>query len=338
MHTTTRPSLPFIRGNVPEEHPTVAACKYTPSKMSANRPFEVIIIDVNSLPLRLSVFKDISAFVLNQLKSYETSLAIHYVKNADEAHSDLKEQRVDLVLMSYDDTLSIAIEERYPEIVAVMPVHGGILDLCGRIEIDAEGVMSNMPRIVTTIGIDTDTGYARALRQYLKKTYSPKQYESLRMTYAGATNLRFERLLDGEIDATLLNPPFSYSKKVHRWHRLFDTFGAYQGVVVNTNRSWLARSGNLERLRRFSDSYYATVQSIRNNPAGSIQKLQAFYGISPETAAATFARLWHEDGLALSPRFNQEALRATQRIFALDSGLSVESLQDFIATLDSPLP
>ena len=62
----------------------------------------------------------------------------------------------------------------------------------------------------TRVGIDTDTGYARALRLLLQDRLGPERYAQLDWIKAGATNLRYQQLLDGQLDATLLNPPFSY--------------------------------------------------------------------------------------------------------------------------------
>lgn len=47
------------------------------------------------------------------------------------------------------------------------------------------------------------------LRQYLKRTLSPEDYAAIQWVYAGATNLRYEQLAAGTINATLLNPPFT---------------------------------------------------------------------------------------------------------------------------------
>jgi len=195
----------------------------------------------NETPLKISAFKDITAFVLESAQENGSiNVEIKYVKNATEAHSDLTEQKADMVFMSYDDTLSIALEDNYFDIIAIMPIHGGMLDFCGNIDISQNK---------TLVGIDTNTGYARALRAYLKFAYSPSEYNKLHFTFAGATNLRYTKLLNGEIDATLLNPPYSYGTGINRMIRMSDFLGAYQGVVVNVNKSWLATSNNKNKIQ-----------------------------------------------------------------------------------------
>ena len=84
--------------------------------------------------LNISAFKDISAFILETGKAeHLISANIKYVKDSEEAHSDLINQQADVVFMSYDDTLSLALEDNYSDIVAAMPIHGGMLNLCGKI-------------------------------------------------------------------------------------------------------------------------------------------------------------------------------------------------------------
>lgn len=109
------------------------------------------------------------------------NLDVSYVTNAEEAHSDLKTGKADVVFMSYDDTLSIFFQETFSDILAVWPEHGGILSLCGAVD-----TAQNRTRV----GIDTDSGYARALRLYLKQTMSVADYERITWVYAGATNIR----------------------------------------------------------------------------------------------------------------------------------------------------
>jgi len=180
--------------------------------------------------LNISTFKDISAFMLETAHNEILIKAnIKYVKNAKKAHSDLIESKTDLVFMSYDDTLSMAIENDCNQIAAVAPIHGGILSLCGEI---------NLAQNKNKIGIDTNTGYARALRFYLHQLYpTDLEYNQLHWLFESATNLRVIDLLNGETDASLLNPPYSYKNGVARMIKMSDAIGNYQGVVINLNKA-----------------------------------------------------------------------------------------------------
>ncbi|QUS60022.1 hypothetical protein [Synechocystis sp. PCC 7338] len=56
--------------------------------------------------LKISAFKDISAFLLTTLQSQtKINLDIKYVKNADEAHRDLKQNLAHIILMSYTEAI-----------------------------------------------------------------------------------------------------------------------------------------------------------------------------------------------------------------------------------------
>ncbi|MEY4504367.1 MAG: hypothetical protein RL154_661 [Pseudomonadota bacterium] len=276
----------------------------------------------NPEPLQISAFKDITAFVLESAqKNGSINVNIKYVKNANEAHTDLTGQKADLVFMSYDDTLSIALEENNSNAIAIMPIHGGILDFCGSLNIEQNQ---------TNIGIDTKTGYARALRSYLKMTYSHTDYNKLNFVFAGATNLRYEKLLRHELNATLLNPPYSYALGVNRMVRISDVFGAYQGVVVNANKSWLATGTNKDRLYNFAKAYYQTVANIKNQPDKTIEEMQIYYGITKDEATQSYNRLWESDGLSLNFKFNDKALIVTEQIFSFDANISIPNKRTWV--------
>lgn len=202
--------------------------------------------------LNISAFKDITAFILETAKDEKLIQAnIKYVKNADEAHDDLIKPKADIVFMSYDDTLSLAVESQNANIIAVAPVHGGILSFSGNINI-APGK--------TKIGIDPNTGYARVLRYYLHQIYSTSDYSRLQWKISGATNLRAVKLLNNEIDATILNPPYSLQKAIAPSTKMYDIVGSYQGVVMNVNKRWLANRENKTRLVVFIQGFYTRLK------------------------------------------------------------------------------
>lgn len=273
--------------------------------------------------LNISTFKDISAFVLETAKSENLIYAnIKYVKNATEAHSDLIESKTDLVFMSYDDTLSMAIENGCKQIAAVAPIHGGILSLCGEI---------NLAQNKNKIGIDINTGYARALRFYLHQLYpTDLEYNQLHWLFEGATNLRVIDLLNGEADASLLNPPYSYQNGVARMIRMSDAIGSYQGIVINVNKAWLANPSNADNLAEFIRAYYQRVNEMQANPTKTILELVNYYGISESEASNTYASLWESDGLSLSHIFNQAELRGTESIFSWDSGRAIPESRNWL--------
>ncbi|MBD2653776.1 DUF4114 domain-containing protein [Synechocystis sp. FACHB-383] len=276
--------------------------------------------------LKISAFKDISAFLLSTLQpQLDINLEIKYVKNADEAHQDLFDNNADIVLMSYDDTLSLSLEDKYSAILALFPIHGGILDLCG--EIDPE---ANKNRI----GIDTNTGYARALRSYLSQKLTPEEYQNLDFIKAGATNLRYDELINNQIDATLLNPPYSYLEgaQADPGFQLF--LGDYQGVVANTNKYVWQDLDKRALLKDFMVSYQAMLQNLEMNSQSTIQSLSDYYSISTDIATNIYNRLWMPNGLNVNFQFNDLQLQGTESIFSQDTNVFVPLKRYWILNQD----
>ena len=278
---------------------------------------------VAPMPLRISAFRDITAFILDTAKGNGLmAVDVKYVKDADEAHADLKTHQADIVFMSYDDTLSLALQDHYSDIAAVMPVHGGILDLCGEID---------PGRGKTLVGIDTDSGYARALRHYLHGRYpAPEDYAKLQWIRAGATNIRYEKLIAGQLDATLLNPPYSLKTGVRRMLDLHSIIGAYQGVVANVNQSTLADAGRWVAVGEFIRAFTQTVDDMKTRPEPTIERLAQYYGLPSDEARAVYQRLWQPDGLAVGKQLDQDQLAGTELLFAADTGLAVPTVRTWV--------
>lgn len=272
--------------------------------------------------LKISAFKDICAFLLTSLAQISTiKLTIKYVKNADEAHQDLMDKNADIVFMSYDDTLSILLENNYGDIAAILPIHGGILDLCGSLEIENHK---------NKVGIDTNSGYARALRLYLKHKFLPEEYAQLSWIKAGATNLRCDRLKTGTIDATLLNPPFSYLPGIQRDSGFQALIGEYQGVVLNTQRSRLENPQEQDLIRQFVENYKKVIQRMQAQPQESIQMLADYYQVCHNTATEIYTRLWQANGLNFSFQFQESALATTETIFSRETAISIPADRNWI--------
>ncbi|WP_295384334.1 hypothetical protein [uncultured Thiodictyon sp.] len=276
--------------------------------------------------MRICAFRDITAFILDTAsRAGLMDVAVNYVKDADEAHAALTAHQADIVFMSYDDTLSMALQDHDSDIAAVMPVHGGILDLCGELE---------PVRGKTVVGIDTDSGYARALRHYLHGRYpAPQEYARLHWVRAGATNLRYEKLIAGQLDATLLNPPYSLKAGVVRLGDLRGSIGAYQGVVANVNQSSVTDARQRAAVIAFICAFSQTVDDMKAQPEPTIERLAQYYGLPSEEARAVYWRLWEPDGLAVGRQLDQEQLACTERLFSADTGIAVPAARTWVLAL-----
>lgn len=267
---------------------------------------------------KISAFKDISAYVLEQTQAAlkgRLDVQLKWVKNADEAHSDLRTGKAALASMSYDDTLSLALQENFTQVVAAWPVHGSIMSLCGKIDVASGKVR---------VGIDTDTGYARMLRQVLKKTLSPADYAAIKWVYAGATNLRYEKLAAGELDATLLNAPFtSFLPASVSCQAFYKLTGPIQGTVGNIRRSELTNRQERQLLSTFLGAFKQATWAMRNNPAAAKAGLAKFYNVTDAVADKIYGTLWGVDGIQTSFCFEYDRLANVESIFNADTGIPI---------------
>lgn len=147
-------------------------------------------------------------------------------------------------------------------------------------------------------------------------------------------SIRYEKLRDRQIDATLLNPPFSYLSDINRIDSLVTVIGSYQGVVANLNQSWLNDSSHQQLVKQFIQIYQKTIINMQQNPELTIQKLTDFYQLSPQIAANIYARLWRSDGLNTTFKFDNSALTGTESIFTEDTKIHVPSARFWILDLD----
>ncbi|PRW58344.1 NMT1 THI5 like [Chlorella sorokiniana] len=264
-------------------------------------------------PLKIGAFKDFTAYILDGARAAGVPMEdITWVKNADEAHQYLVSGERDVVFMSYDDTLSVTLGDGFNGTAITYPVHGGMLALCATVDPSANK---------TVVGIDTNTGYARALRYHLSTSLSPEEYESLNWVKAGATELRYQALLNGSLDATLLNPPFRTLAAAQglTCTPMVDILGPFQGTVAHVTRDFLADPANVACLQTLADASAAVVAGLRNDPTASVAALTAYYSTTTETATAIYETLWQPDGLATGLCFNNSQLAGTEAIYAWDT-------------------
>lgn len=169
-----------------------------------------------------------------------------FVMDADEAHRIAFEGPSPIVGMSLDDLLECS-RSGHPnagELAAFLGVHRGFLHLMA-----SPGIGSIAALRGRRVAVDTDTGYASALFEMLRRTGLERRRD-YEVVYAGATNLRYEKLLRGEFDATLLGAPFNRLAMRQGYPSLgtvIDTLGGYQAVVLVARRPWLATNGPLAR-------------------------------------------------------------------------------------------
>lgn len=139
-------------------------------------------------------------------------------------------------------------------------------------------------------------GYARMLRQYLKSTLSPADYSKINWVYAGATNLRYEQLVAGDLDATLLNAPFtSLIPDTVPCQPFYEVTGLIQGTVGNVRRNELYRKQK-HIMQMFLGAYKTQTLDMKNNPSKAKAGLAVFYNVTADVASNIYDSLWGPDG------------------------------------------
>lgn len=165
----------------------------------------------------------------------------HFVMDANEAHRIAFEGPCPMVGMSLDDLLECS-RSSHPsasDLVAFMGVHRGFLRLMASRNIKKISDLKGR-----RVAVDTDTGYASALFEILRQ-HGLERGRDFEVVYAGATNLRYDKLVRGEFDATLLGAPFTQLAIRQGYPSLgavIDALGGYQAVVLVARRPWLAEN------------------------------------------------------------------------------------------------
>lgn len=185
----------------------------------------------------------------------------HFVRDADEAHRIALEGPAPIVGMSLDDLLDCARMDHPAagDLAAFFAVHRGFLTLMA-----PPGIARLTDLRGRRVAVDTDTGYASALFAILRREglERGRDYE---VVYAGATNLRFQKLVDGAFDATLLGAPFTRLAEARGFvplRSVIDAMGGYQAIVLCARRPWLAGHG--AAARAVADSLSQTLAWARS--------------------------------------------------------------------------
>ena len=204
-------------------------------------------------PLELALFCDATecAFALADQRSVDdpaAPLPPHrvFVKNADEAHRIALEGPHPVVGMSLDDLLDCAVSGHPAagDLRILAGVHRGFLQL-----VAAPGIARIADLKGRRVAIDTDTGYARALHAMLARAGLDVRGD-LDIVYAGATNLRYEKLMARDFDATLLGAPFTrlaIDQGFRPLTSVIEALGGYQAIVLVARRPWLESHGAAAR-------------------------------------------------------------------------------------------
>jgi len=231
---------------------------------------------------------------------------------------------------SIDVTISAALTEPIYAISKGAPIRLVRLEIqLPPYAIEAKAQYKNLEDLRgKTIMIDAPTGITKI---YLERMLVPHHVElsAVDFVYAGATGARFNALMSGAIDATILLPPFSFSAEEAGSSNLglvadYAKDLPFTGAAVNTN--WAAK--NPDALRRFLDAHNKSVQWFLdpNNRQESIDIMAEASKLSPQVIAKSY------DFLRSRPFFEPTGQISKARMVALLAAL--KQLGDFQAPMD----
>jgi ABC-type nitrate/sulfonate/bicarbonate transport system substrate-binding protein len=171
------------------------------------------------------------------------AVQLSYTPNSGFLVNGLMSGRFDLALAAIDNL--VAYQEgqgdgpplQDPDLVAVMGVDNGFLSVVAQPSLATMAALRQRKLAVDSL----NTGFAFVLRELLQKNGIAESEVSF--VRGGATELRFQGLLAGLHDATLLRTPFDIlaAERGFRVLATADTLGPYLGTSGMVRRSW-ARS------------------------------------------------------------------------------------------------
>lgn len=190
----------------------------------------------------------------------------YFVRDANEAHRIAFAGPIPIVGMSLDDLIdcSRSSNPNAGQLVTFAGVHRGFLQLMAAPNINSVADLKGK-----RVAVDTDTGYASALFEILRRQGLERDRD-FEVIYAGATNLRYDKLLRGEFEATLLGAPFTRLALRQGYNSLGTVIGAlggYQAVVFVAHRPWLAEHQEMARAVAFCVSETLRWASLPENRA-----------------------------------------------------------------------
>lgn len=226
------------------------------------------------------------------------AVELAYTPNSGALVRGLMESRHDLALAAIDNL--IAYQEGQgdgpllasPDLVAVMGVDYGFLSVVAQ-----PGIRTMTDLRGKTLSVDSlNTGFAYVLRELLRlHGISGAEVTIVR---GGATELRFQALVDGKVDATLLRTPFDILAAERGLSVLAsaDTLGPYVGTSGFVRRSWA--QANEATLVAFLRGYRRAMQWL-DGPAhrGSAEAtlVARIDGMTPAVAKRAAATLLDQE-------------------------------------------
>lgn len=235
---------------------------------------------------------------------------MEYTANSGQLVKDLLERKYDIAVAGIDNVIAYqegqgAVPVTNPDMFAFYGVDNGLLSLVARPEIKSVSELKGKKVSVDAL----TTGYAFVIRNYLEQnglTDKDVTYSSV-----GSTNDRFNALLAGTTDATLLRTPLNLQAREKGLTILASgsELGNYQGTVGVTTRSWAAHHQDelVGFIRGYLDGLNWIYDDNNRKEAESILVSKA-PGMTPEIAGVALQELLH-NGLQRDAAINLQGIK-----------------------------
>ena len=234
--------------------------------------------------------------------------------NSDQQRAGLADGKFEIAHAAVDN--AVAMIESSIDAVIVSGGDAGMNDFMVRAEIDSMADLRGK-----CLAVDApNTAYALAAKKILKLNglLEGRDYE---VKLAGGTGPRSAAMvLDAELAAGMINPPFSFSVREKGLKSLgtqFDLLGPYQATGAFVMRHWAAGHG--DALERYLAAYIEGQRYVLNlaNRGEMIALLTNRFKLEPAVAQGTYdAVVKPGSGLAPDAGFNEEGFACVLAIRA----------------------
>lgn len=238
------------------------------------------------------------------------SVQLDYTPNSPKLVKDLMAGRYNIAIAGIDNVIAYQegqgpVKLDNPDMFAFYGVDNGLLSLVATPKIDSVKDLKGKKVSVDAL----TTGYAFVIRNYLQQ--NAVSDNDVNYSSVGSTNDRFNALLAGTTDATLLRTPLNLQAKAKGMKVLAsgNELGDYQGTVGVTTRSWA--DNHHETLVNYLRGYSAAMQWLYKPE--NRQEAQAILtakapGMTAELAGPALEELLH-NGLQRDAALNPKGIR-----------------------------
>lgn len=275
--------------------------------------------------LRINIFNTSSnlplfaALANGYFANRDLSIEVQNTPNSDEQRAGLADGKFEIAHAAVDN--AVAMIESSIDAVIVSGGDAGMNDFMVRAEINSMADLRGK-----CLAVDApNTAYALAAKKILKLN-GLLEGRDYKVKLAGGTGPRSAAMvLDAELAAGMINPPFSFSVREKGLKSLgtqFDLLGPYQATGAFVMRHWAASHG--DALERYLAAYIEGQRYVLNlaNRGEMIALLTNRFKLEPAVAQGTYdAVVKPGSGLAPDAGFNEEGFACVLAIRAEMEGM-----------------